>query len=163
MKGLSRLLDMDIILMFVLGAFAAIFFVDTFNYNPTAALFPRVISIFSILCVVWTILRRIVTLSRSSPGTSEPAEARKEDTMRWYTSAGTMVAYFILIHILGYTLTTLLYLVAIPVLLGYRKYKIIFLVGILWTVSFVAVFGYFLHTRIPGGLLGDFIHRLTHG
>jgi len=41
-----------------------------------------------------------------------------------------MVGYFVLIYLLGFTLVTLIYLLVLPVLLGYRRYKIVLITGV---------------------------------
>jgi hypothetical protein len=166
MKAHSRLLDLDIIVLVILGAFAAAFLIETRTYNPTAALFPRLVSIISLFFILWSIAQRCWTLFHKQEALTESDEegsGEKKDSMAWYATAGTMVAYFVLIYILGFTATTLIYLVATPFLLGYGKRWLVFLVGILWTVGFVVVFSYVLHSRIPEGLLGNFFHGLIYG
>ncbi len=71
-----------------------------------------------------------------------------------------MVGYFVLIYFLGFTLVTLIYLIVLPLLLGYRRYRIVLITGVLWTVAFVSIFSYVLHARIPEGMVGGFLHQL---
>lgn len=164
MKGYSRLLDLDIILMVILGAFCTAFLIETYSFNPTAALFPRLVSIISLVLILWTITVRCWKLSRKTQDVSQPREevsARPEGSMVWYISLVTMVSYYLLTYILGFTLVTLIYLLALPPFLGYKKYKIVFITGILWTAGFVYVFKYILHARVPEGLTGIFFRWLT--
>ncbi len=81
--------------------------------------------------------------------------------MPWYLSLITMVFYFLLIYVIGFTWAAAVYLVVLPFLLGYRKIKVVLAIAAMWTVSFVLVFTYVVHTRIPGGLLGDLVHQIT--
>ena len=166
MKGHHRILDLDLILMAILGAFAAAFLIDSRSYNPTAALFPRLISIIVLLLVLWTAAHRLWELFGRPQGVSRSAERvapKQKGVMTWYGSLITIVIYFLLIYVIGFTWAALVYLVVLPILLGYRKYKIIFAIAAMWTLSFVLVFTYVVHTRIPGGLLGDFLQRFTSG
>lgn len=162
MKGKSFFLDPDIVLMVVLGVFAGAFLIETRSYNPTAALFPRLVSIFSLVLIVWTITQRCLTLRRktkSSPATKVRAEIMGEGALAWYWSLGTMVGYFVLIYVLGFTLATLIYLLVLPLLLGYRRYGIVLITGVLATAAFVTVFSYVLHARIPEGIVESFFRE----
>jgi uncharacterized membrane protein (DUF485 family) len=164
MQGYNRILDLDLILMAILGAFAAAFLIDSRSYNPTAALFPRLISTIVLLLILWTAVHRLWELfgkpQEVSPSVEEVAPKQK-GVMTWYVSLITIVIYFLLIYVIGFTWAALVYLVILPILLGYRKYKIVFAIAVMWTVFFVLVFTYVVHTRIPGGLLGDFLQRFA--
>ena len=74
-----------------------------------------------------------------------------------------MVGYFVLIYLLGFTFVTLIYLLVLPLLLGYRRYKIVLITGVLWTVAFITVFTYVLHARIPEGIVGGFLRQILKG
>jgi hypothetical protein len=162
MKARSLILDPDVILMAALGLFAGAFLIETRTYNPTAALFPRLVSIISLIFIAWTIGQRYLTLRREAQSSPEPeAEtgAKGEGVFAWYWSLATMVGYFVLIYLLGFTLVTLVYLLVLPLLLGYRKYKIVLMTGVLWTVAFITVFTYVLHARIPGGIVESWVRQ----
>ena len=162
MKRRSLFLDADIILMVALGVFAGAFLIETRTYNPTAALFPRLVSIISLSFIAWTITQRCIVQVRKRKESEEAEEATRvsgEGVLTWYWSLVTMVSYFVLIYLLGFTLVTLIYLVVLPFLLGYRRYKIILITGVLWTVAFVTVFTYVLHARIPEGIVGGFLRQ----
>jgi uncharacterized membrane protein (DUF485 family) len=164
MKGDRRILDLDLILMAILGAFACAFLIDSRSYNPTAALFPRLISIVVLLLVLWTAGHRVWELfgkPREVLLSVEEAAPKQKGVMTWYVSLITIVIYFLLIYVIGFIWAALVYLIVLPVLLGYRKYKVIFAIAVMWTLSFVLVFTYVVHTRIPGGLLADFLQRFT--
>jgi hypothetical protein len=160
MKGRSLILDPDVILMAVLGLFAGAFLIETRTYNPTAALFPRLVSIISLMFIIWTIGKRYITLRRETKASPETeAGAKGEGVFAWYWSLATMVGYFVLIYLLGFTLVTLVYLLVLPLLLGYRRYKIVLMTGVLWTVAFITVFTYVLHARIPGGIVESWLRQ----
>jgi len=164
MKGDHRIFDLDLILMAILGTFAAAFLIDSRSYNPTAALFPRLISTIVLLLILWTAAHRLWELFGKPKEASQPVEEvapKQKGVMTWYVSLITIVIYFLLIYVIGFTWAALVYLVVLPILLGYRKYKTIFAIAAMWIVSFVLVFTYVVHTRIPGGLLGDFLQRFT--
>ena len=164
MKGKPLFLDADIVLMVVLGVFAGAFLIETRTYNPTAALFPRLVSIVSLVFIIWTIARRCLMLMRKAKSSPEAeAETTGEGGLPWYWSVATMAGYFVLIYLLGFTFVTLIYLLVLPLLLGYRRYKIVLITGVLWTVAFITVFTYVLHARIPEGIVGGFLRQILKG
>ena len=82
MKGKSFFLDPDIVLLVALGVFAGAFLAETRSYNPTAALFPRLVSIITLILLVWAIARRCLALlpiARSSSQTT--AKSTPEGTL----------------------------------------------------------------------------------
>ena len=81
MKGKPLFLDADIVLMVVLGVFAGAFLIETRSYNPTAALFPRLVSIISLIFIIWTIAQRCLALRRKAKASPE-AEAGMEKGRR---------------------------------------------------------------------------------
>ncbi len=166
MNRKTLFLDADIVLMVVLGVFAGAFLIETRTYNPTAALFPRLVSIISLIFIVWTIVQRVFSLAKRA---DQSPEARSETgpqgarVFTWYWSLAAMVGYYVLIYLLGFTLVTLVYLIVLPLLLGYRRYLIILITGVLWTVAFLSVFNYILHARIPEGIVGSFLRQCLKG
>ncbi|MCC7184348.1 MAG: tripartite tricarboxylate transporter TctB family protein [Rhodocyclaceae bacterium] len=163
MKKSTNLFDLDVLLLLVLGIFAGAFLFDTRSYNATAALFPRLISIVTLVLIVWSIALRVATVLGKHKREQEPEQAQSaggEGALAWYWSVATMVGYFVLIYLAGFTVATLVYLLAMPLLLGYRKYLNIVLTGGIFTLAFVAVFTYVLHARIPAGILGEFLRQL---
>jgi len=146
--------------MAVLGFFAGAFLIDTRSYNPTAALFPRLVSIITLVFIAWAIVQRCLILRRKARS-SPKAEARikAEGALAWYWTVASMVGYFVLIHLLGFTLVTLIYLLVLPLLLGYRRYKTVLITGTLLTAAFITVFTYVLHARIPEGIVGSLLRQ----
>jgi len=161
MKKSNSLFDLDVLLLLVLGIFAGAFLYDARTYNATAALFPRLVSIVTLILVVWSIALHLVSVlakGKRKPEDAPPAGA--EGSLAWYWSVAAMVGYVVLIYVVGFTMATLVYLLVLPLLLGYRKYLNILLTGGLSTVAFVVVFTYILHARIPQGVLGEFFRQL---
>ena len=74
-----------------------------------------------------------------------------------------MVGYFVLTYVLGFTLVTLIYLLVLPLLLSYRRYKIVLITGVLSTAAFITVFSHVLHARIPEGIVGNLFRQVLKG
>lgn len=152
--------DLDLLLMVLLGAFSGAFLLETRTYNPTAALFPRLVSAATFILVLWTVGLRLwsfLVKAQRKTKSEEEISTAKEGSMIWYISLITMVVYYLLIYVLGFIWSTLLYLFVLPLLLGYKKYWIVLVTAVLWTAVFVYVFTNILYARIPKGILGNFL------
>ncbi len=161
MTGRTRLrsfFDLEFVIVFILGAFAIAFLIDTRTYNRIAALFPRLISTITILLLLAYLGYRFWTLMKGQPSSSEeeaPLPAKEKGSLSGHISLAIMIGYFLLIFVIGLTWASLVYLFLMPVLMGYKRYRLVATTSILWIVAFVCVFHYILHTRIPQGFLGD--------
>ena len=134
---------------------AVSFFAQTFNYRTSAAMFPRLVSmIVAALCIyqlgenIWTALGRKSQTGKKSKGGIAVAIA-------WYWVVLAMVVYLAMIVIIGFNLATLAFMVGFPPLVGYRRWVVIGIVGLVMTVSVALSFGSILHVQLPGGLLGS--------
>ncbi len=144
-------------LLAVLGVMGMSFFAQTWNYRPSAAMFPRLVSaIVAVLCLyqlgenIWTALA----------GKSLPGKKAREDApaaVAWYWVAIAMSAYLALIYIVGFNLATFLFLLAFPPLVGYRRWTVIVPVALVLTVAVALSFGSILHVLLPQGMLGSLL------
>ena len=150
--------DLEFAIIFILGAFALAFLIDTRSYNRIAALFPRLISTITILLLLTYLSYRFWTLMKEKgPSAEEEGEPpmKEAGSISGNVSLALMVGYFLMIFVIGLTWASLAYLILVPVLMGYKRYRIVAITSILWIIAFVCVFHYILHTRIPQGFLGD--------
>ena len=156
---LRSFFDLEFVIVFILGAFAIAFLIDTRTYNRIAALFPRLISTITILLLLTYLCYRFWTLMKQEPPSSQEeieAPVKEAGSIPGNVSLAVMIGYFLLIFVIGLTWASLVYLFLVPILMGYKRYRIVATTSILWIIAFVCVFHYILHTRIPQGFLGDF-------
>ncbi len=71
----------------------------------------------------------------------------------WPYTLLMMVLLFVAIEVLGFTVSTLLYLAGAPFVMGYRKRRVILLVSGIMTFSLVGVLSWFFKIPLPEGLL----------
>src|SRR4030095_8451285 len=114
------------LLLAILGGFAVTFLFLSREYNSTAALFPRLIAVASLLFLV---------LSRVS-GTSGPAapavapEAPDTGFSLRPPILALQAGYVVFIYLLGFFTATLLYLIAAPIQLRYERRAGVIVTGV---------------------------------
>ena len=65
--------------------------------------------------------------------------------------AGAIVAYMGLMSIIGFILSTLTFVFVNPVIMGYRKYRILVIFSVIVTAVLVVLFGKLLFVPLPRG------------
>jgi len=70
----------------------------------------------------------------------------------WPSVLALQAAYVCFIYFFGFTIATLLYLVAAPLQLGYRRWLIIATQAVLLTLVIAGAFTGFFHVRLPKGI-----------
>jgi hypothetical protein len=157
--------DLELVILVILGAFALAFLIDTRSYNRIAALFPRLVSVVTLLLILaYLVLRLSMSLKEKQPSEAEAeTTAKGEGSLSGHVTLAIMLGYFLSIFIIGLTWASLVYLLVVPVWMGYRKYRIVAITSILWVIAFVCIFHYMLHTRIPQGFLGDLYQWIIAG
>lgn len=116
-------------------------------YEPgeiQASTYPRIILACLIIACIFQIFK-----------TDAPSE-KAEFSLRGIAAIGIIAAYIALLETIGYFLLTPFVLIALPILVGFRNYKIIALSVVLVMAALYVVFGLILKIPLPSGLLGGF-------
>jgi hypothetical protein len=121
------------------------------------------VAVVTLLLVIAAIIQHYWKLFHqdrpASPSDSEDA-GRKPGGLAWYYNLATILVYFLLIFIIGLVGASLLYLLLAPLILGYKKFKIVAVIAGFWIVFFVYVFTQILYARLPAGVIGNFLKDL---
>lgn len=144
------------------------------HINPTSAAFPRwvaLLALFFIAIRIGSSIYRTYKPRKEMEGPSEEAEieaafvqeeikAGEEGVVElpakptpWPYTLFMMVLFFIAIRVLGFAISTLLYLIGAPYVMGYRKRRVILLVSGIMTLSLVGILSWFFKIPLPEGLL----------
>lgn len=151
---INKLAPLEILLLIILGGFAAVFLILTGQYNPTAALFPRWVAIASVLFLAAAVARQIFGAPKSrSREDDEEFVQPSPDAMPWPAVLGLQAGYILAIYLVGFTFATLLYLIAAPIQMRFRKWAIIAAQALGLTVVIAGSFIWFFHIRLPNGVL----------
>jgi hypothetical protein len=139
----------------------ALVFVSVYWYSAgklpeRATVFPRIVTIIMIPLFVWNFILSIQqfrALCRSEMPEEKKWTCSLRITKPKLVLTGMTVLYVILIPILGYCVTTLIYIPAMTRYLGVRKpVRLVLFAVILFSVLY-SIFGLWLRIRLPSGLL----------
>lgn len=137
-----------------MGGFAALFLILTWNYNPTAALFPRWVAIASVLLLAAAVCRQLFGEQKPRPQEDDEEFVQPSpDAMPWPAVLALEGAYILAIYLVGFTYATLLYLIAGPIHMRYRRWGIIAAQAVFLTIIIAGSFIWFFHIRLPKGIL----------
>lgn len=150
----------DNLLLAGLAAVALVFLIQTGDYRPAAAMFPRLVSIVVIGLCFYQLGENAWTFFGGKPlKTKKKATEESVPGMAWYWIFLSVLVYFGLIYVLGFVLSTALYLLAFPVLVGYRRWVTIAVVAVVMTLLVHFSFGSILHVPLPEGMVGSWLAR----
>lgn len=107
---------------------------------------------------VWTMVA-CSALHLISSLVSEKLDGRWQEVWFWIRSmeyAGWFMVYVIIVPLLGYLPTTILFALALTYRLGYRGARY-FGAAVLFAVTVVVVFKAFLQVKVPGGAIYEYL------
>jgi hypothetical protein len=161
--------SIETLLLAVLGGFTAVCLYLTKEFNETAALFPRVIAIASLVFCAVLIFREIWGRRKGNMG-SDPSrdESRVDSTeipqrrgsdpifpfLRPQILAG-QAAYILLIYLLGFFIATLGFLLIAPAQIGYKRSGIVSIHAVLVTLALTGSFMWLFNVQLPAGAVWD--------
>jgi putative tricarboxylic transport membrane protein len=143
--GFSEIVLLAALLLMSLGML-----VESKHYPGNVKLFPNIVSYFILILIAWRlaplILKRRQKIYDTSVKFKKPWLSK--DTMSWEWSAGIFLSYCLLIYVLGFLISTTIYLLAVPLLLRYRSKFITVILAIATTIS-TALLARLLHVVLP--------------
>ena len=163
-KGRRIGFNLELLVAAVFGIFAAAFLAQTWSYNPTAALFPRIVSAAVVLLVVYLIFGRLLATRLKEPQPKGPQPASGDSSsaaapvLNWPVAVVSFVAYFLLIYLAGFGIATLLYGLAMPYLMGYRNRPVTIAFALSLSLVLVVGFGQLFSVPLPEGILLRYFH-----
>lgn len=139
----------------MLGGFAALFLYSTWENNPTAALFPRLVASTALLLLLLTVASQWRAKPKpraKSTGDDDMPEAATA-APNWPAVLALQAAYILAIYVIGFSTATLIYLVGAPLQMAYRRWPTIAATAVLLTIAIAGSFTWFFHIRLPKGIL----------
>ena len=137
---------LEILLLTVLGGFAALFLFLSRDYNSTAALFPKYIAIASLLflaLIVWGARRE-----------NSNFEIRNSN-FPLHRIIAVQGAYLVLIDLVGFFAATFLFLLIAPIQMGYKRWGIVLVHGVVFTLVLAGSFLWLFNIQFPTGALWE--------
>ncbi len=137
------------LLLVILAGFAVLFLLVTKDYGATAALFPRVVAAATLAFLAFDLgWQYFLAKKKSAPVRQDAA------VVSWWAALALQAGYIALIYIAGFSAATLIYSIACPWQLRYRKWAVTISHAVLLTFTIVYTFNSVFHVRLPKGLLG---------
>ncbi|MBM7554459.1 tripartite tricarboxylate transporter TctB family protein [Thalassobacillus pellis] len=145
----------DIVVSIIVLAISFLFYINTKTLTPPADIFPKVvIGIFSILGVI--LLVKAIFYRKYGEEADEETPEKVDMKRRWFSITG-LLAYIFLVPILGFYVTSGIYLVLVSISLNDEKISVKSLVKPITIASLVMLalygtFTVFLRVPVPGGI-----------
>ena len=153
-KTFKSLINLEMFFLLFVVYFSVSFFVGTFNYNRTAGLFPRIMSVVILAFSALYLMQKVVGAVKEARAAVKAPETKTEG-LPWYIPLSMMFAYLLLIHYFGFSLATFCYAIAMPLISKYRKMGIVIAFSIGMVIVIVYGFGFFFRIPLPRDIIVD--------
>jgi hypothetical protein len=137
--------------------FTIMFLISASRLPSRAIVFPRALFFVLVPLFIWNVVSSIRGFRKTL------ADADISEEKKWNCALGlsrprivvtlTTLGYIVLMPVLGFITSTLLYLVGLAFYLGIRKPLALALFAIIYIGIVYAVFGLWLQVRLPTGIL----------
>lgn len=163
----KKSLWVETIITVIIAALCAYVFIASNDYKSESKLFPQVVSALTFVCSAAGILLRIkdiVKQHRAAPEQSaaeeapsgEKAEEKKSILQRipnhYLAMIGTIL-YAAALNPLGFILSTAAALLVLPRVFGYKNWKVIIPVALVFSLGLYFLFSNVFYIRLPAGVL----------
>ena len=153
---------MELLFNAVLGIIFLVFLVGSFFIRKTsvAADVLRPYGYPMIFSIIGLVLLGFVTLGKIVKKKGE-AEAETEDDADAFSKSGAIrcglillavFLYMMLVNYIGFIICTLLFVFCAPLIIGYRKWKVLAVFAVLMTAMLVIFFGKIFFISLPRGI-----------
>jgi hypothetical protein len=136
--------------------FTIVYWINAYDLPRASLVFPRALLYILVPLFIWNFVN-------SLRGFRKELESEKEDGTKWecglnLTTPKVVVtlltlAYIVIMPLLGFVVTTVLYLAALAYYLGLRKLVPLVTFTLVYIATLYAVFVVWLGVRLPNGLL----------
>ena len=140
-------------------AFSTYAFVQTLGFRkfPLVPIgpefFPRYLAVGLFICSAILIIQSLVTKPKKNEEKAPTISPFDKGMQRLLVGIGIIIAYAALWEPLGFLIATPLSMIAIMLLLGYRKYLMMIIFSLGTTLVIFGAFSFFLNVTMPLGIL----------
>ena len=146
----------DTLIVAGIFVFLAVIFILSLQMSQNAGAVPRLIAGAGIVLCVIQFFTQVKKL-RSRVYEAVESEGTMKQSLPWYWNLLLIIVFIICLMVLGFIISTFLYLLLVPYLMDYKKWKVNLLFSIVTTAVLYYSFGTFFNVRLPAGLLlGNF-------
>lgn len=141
----------------LLAIFFATILIQSFALPDASRQFPMIISLAALVLLIWQIAADLLHKD-NKPQTQElEAEVAAKDKAPWYKNknfqvGALLVLYLAAMNLIGFVVSTALYVASTMYLLG-RRGKTLYIQPVIIALCAWLVFGILFHVRLPHGFL----------
>nr|WP_326183727.1 tripartite tricarboxylate transporter TctB family protein [uncultured Oscillibacter sp.] len=153
----------DIVILLAIMLVAAYMFAASNSFAAETKLFPQIVSAVVFLCCVGKLALTVWTLrapKSAAQGGDAPSSAGGKHALLSKNQLMVLVIavlYVALLNPIGFLPSTIAVLIALPYLLGYRKWKVLIPFAVIITVAFYVIFRYGFYIKLPAGILSGIL------
>ena len=138
-------------------AFVIVYWLSAKNLPEESLVFPKIITYIIIPLFVWVFIQSVVEFQKLKKDTTIPEEEKWNCTLNLTQAKLVIIAatilYIALIPVVGYVVTTAIYVAGLSFYLGNRSpIKLILFTGVLIAILYL-IFAVWLRIRLPHGFL----------
>lgn len=136
--------------------FVIAYWVQAARLPREATRYPMVVTCVAVIFIIWNLALSIVQFRRILREQGEEGVAADLSfglTPKKWMVIGVTLLYILLLPVVGYLTTTILYIAGLSLLLGIRRPVVITVYTVLLAGMLYAVFGLWLHVSLPAGFL----------
>lgn len=130
---------------------AVILFLSFTQLNPEVASVPKLISIAVIAMCIVSLIKEVKSVE-SSPQDAAKGDGDEDSPAQripWWCMLVLSILYTVLIQVLGFFVATILFLVIVPYLHGFKKWTLILIYGISFLIIYWIGFEKLMQIRFP--------------
>ena len=146
----------DTLIVAGIFVFLVVIFILSLPMGQNAGAVPRLIAGAGIVLCAIQFFTQVKKLRARVYETVE-SEGTMKQSLPWYWNLLLIIVFILCLMVLGFIVSTFLYLLLVPYLMDYKKWKVNIIFSIVTTGVLYYSFGTFFNVRLPAGLLlGNF-------
>lgn len=140
----------ELVVALVVAALCIAGFFEAANYRGASAYLPNaVLALALLLSLIWA-LQSVIALRKGDWDTDAPGVESWPKLLSFFA---VVFVYVIIIPLLGFFTTTLVFIPLVTVMLGYRKKSVLVGAPIVFVAALYVLFGLVLRVQLPDELL----------
>lgn len=154
----------DVVILLAIMLVAAYMFAASNSFAAETKLFPQIVSAFVFLCCVGKLVLTGLALRAAKAPAGDGMDARAAMggkqallTKNQLVVLAVAILYVVLLTPVGFLPSTVAVLIALPCLLGYRRWKVLIPFAVIITVAFYVIFRYGFYIKLPAGILSGIL------
>jgi len=159
MKDSNKQAVSDIVILLVIMLVSAYMFAASNSFADETKLFPQIVSIAVFICCAAKLALTARSFLPRKDGGHAAGEGAKKTlfNQKQLILLAAAVLYVVLLRPIGFLPCTIAVLVALPYMLGYRRWKVLIPFAVIIAIAFYGIFRYGFYVKLPAGVLSGLL------